>query len=209
MSGERDIVLPDSIGENETQPDQQSDHNLMIRSERMSQMKEILVVVDMQKDFIDGALGTKEAMAIVPAAAQKIRDFEGPVFVTLDTHDDNYPETAEGKKLPVKHCIKGTLGHELNEEIRKALSGKNCTITEKLTFGSVRLPGLIQENGTPDSITLIGLCTDICVISNALILKAFFPETEINVDSTCCAGVTPELHQAALAAMNSCQINIL
>ena len=172
-------------------------------------MKNILVVVDMQKDFIDGALGTTDAQAIVPAAAEKIRNFDGEIFVTLDTHFSDYLTTAEGKKLPVPHCIKGTDGHALDAQIKNALAGKTYTVTEKMTFGSVRLPELIEESGTPAGITLIGLCTDICVISNALILKAYFPEIEISVDSACCAGVTPELHEAALSAMRSCQINIL
>lgn len=174
-------------------------------------MKNVLVVVDMQKDFVDGSLGTKEAQQIVARAAEKIKAHDGPVFVTLDTHFENYAETAEGKKLPVAHCIKGTPGWELNAEIENALAGKDPVVVEKLTFGSVELPRLIKEK-CPDgiaSITLIGLCTDICVISNALILKAHYPECAIAVDSSCCAGVTPQLHESALSTMRSCQIDIL
>ena len=174
-------------------------------------MKNFLVVVDMQKDFIDGALGTKEAVAIVPAAAKKIRDFEGEIFLTLDTHFDNYPDTAEGAKLPVPHCIKGTDGWMLDNKVLEALSGKNYKTVEKTTFGSVELPEKIKAAaGNEDfTIELIGLCTDICVVSNALILKANFPEAAITVSADCCAGVTPEKHMAALETMRSCQIDIL
>ena len=174
-------------------------------------MKKILILIDIQKDFVDGALGTKEALAMIPAAVEKIRSFDGDIFVTFDTHYDDYMQTAEGKKLPVPHCIKGTPGHALNADISAALNGKSYTAVEKNTFGSVELPDLIQKaaNGEAFSIEIIGLCTDICVISNALILKAHFPEVPIAVDAACCAGVTPELHKAALAAMKSCQIDIV
>ena len=174
-------------------------------------MKKILVVVDMQNDFIDGALGTAEAVAIVDAAAEKIKNFNGDVFVTYDTHFDNYMETQEGKKLPVPHCIKGTKGWELNSKIAAALKDKNYTPVEKLTFGSVDLPSLVKETIGDDSaeITLIGLCTDICVVSNALLLKANLLDAEIFVDSACCAGVTPATHNAALDTMRCCQINII
>ncbi len=173
-------------------------------------MKKFLVVVDMQKDFIDGALGTKDAVEIVPAAAEKISSFEGKIFVTLDTHLENYLETAEGTKLPVPHCIKGTDGWKLNSKIEAALSGKDFTTVEKVTFGSVDLPGMIKAAAGNDEFTieLIGLCTDICVVSNALILKANFPETKISVDAGCCAGVTPEKHLAAVETMRSCQIDV-
>ena len=148
---------------------------------------------------------------MIPAAVEKIRSFDGDIFVTFDTHYDDYMQTAEGKKLPVPHCIKGTPGHALNADISAALNGKSYTAVEKNTFGSVELPDLIQKaaNGEAFSIEIIGLCTDICVISNALILKAHFPEVPIAVDAACCAGVTPELHKAALAAMKSCQIDIV
>ncbi len=171
-------------------------------------MKRILVAVDIQNDFVDGALGSAEATAIVPAAAEKIRGFEGDIFVTLDTHFDNYLETSEGRYLPVPHCIKGTEGHRLNSEIAAALENKNAVLVEKYTFGSTKLPELIEKTAKGEElmIELIGLCTDICVVSNALILKAAFPEAEISVDPSCCAGVTPELHEAALKTMASCQI---
>lgn len=174
-------------------------------------MKRFLVAVDLQKDFVDGALGSPEAVAMIPAAAKKIRRFDGEIFVTLDTHFENYMETAEGKKLPVPHCIKGTPGWELDRKIKKALEKKSYVAVEKNTFGSVRLPALIAEAaaGEEFSVVIIGLCTDICVVSNALLIKANFPEAEISVDPACCAGVTPEKHEAALETMRSCQIDIL
>lgn len=174
-------------------------------------MKHILVVVDIQKDFVDGALGTAEAVAMRENAAKKIRDFDGTIFVTYDTHFENYMQTAEGAKLPVPHCIKGTAGWELDQTIAKALEGKNYTKVEKITFGSAELPQLVR-NAVADAdfdITLIGLCTDICVVSNALLLKANFPEKEIYVETDCCAGVTVETHNAALTTMKMCQINVI
>ena len=173
-------------------------------------MKKVLVVVDMQKDFVDGALGTKEAVAIVPAVVEKINGFDGDIFVTYDTHFENYMDTAEGRKLPVPHCIKGTPGWELDGNVMKALAAKKFTPVEKKTFGSVDLPALIKKAVGDDKFTveLIGLCTDICVVSNALIIKANFPESEICVDAACCAGVTPEKHEAALETMRSCQIDV-
>ena len=175
--------------------------------------RKILVAVDLQNDFIDGALGTKEAQAIVPAAAVRIREMReagADVFATLDTHDDNYMQTQEGRKLPVPHCIRNTGGWQLNPMIREALG--EFTAVEKPTFGSTRLPEMIRERVMPEekvTIELLGLCTDICVVSNALLLKAAFPEAEIQVNSACCAGVTPEKHQAALETMASSQIDIL
>ena len=174
-------------------------------------MKHILIVVDIQKDFVDGALGTAEAVAMVGNAAKKIKAFNGDIFVTYDTHFENYLETAEGGKLPVPHCIKGTAGWEIDANIAESLAGKAFTKVEKRTFGSTELPDLIR-NAVGDAdfdITLIGLCTDICVVSNALILKANFPEKDIYVDATCCAGVTCETHNAALTTMKMCQINII
>ena len=174
-------------------------------------MKHFLIVVDIQKDFVDGALGTAEAVAIIEPAVRKIQGFDGPIFVTYDTHFENYMDTSEGKKLPVPHCIKGTSGWELDSRIAAALDGRPYTAVEKLTFGSVDLPKLVAqaaENGDFD-ITLIGLCTDICVVSNALILKAAFPEREVYVDAACCAGVTPQSHEAALTTMKMCQINVI
>lgn len=174
-------------------------------------MKKVLVVVDMQKDFVDGALGSAEAVAIVPNVVKKIKDFDGEVFVTYDTHFENYMETNEGKNLPVPHCIKGTDGWELTDDVKEALTDINYTSVEKLTFGSVDLPKLIADKIKTDdfSIELVGLCTDICVVSNTLILKATYPEKDIIVDAACCAGVTPETHKAALATMKMCQINVI
>ena len=173
-------------------------------------MKKILVVVDMQKDFVDGALGTAEAVAIVPDVVKKMNGHTGDIFVTYDTHFENYLETAEGKKLPIPHCIKGTEGWELDDRVAAALEGRAYHVVEKNTFGSTELPGMIKEacHGESFTIELIGLCTVICVISNALILKANFPETDISVDAYACAGVTPESHKAALTAMQMCQIAI-
>ena len=173
-------------------------------------MKKFLIVVDMQKDFVDGALGTKEAVAIVPYVVKKINEFDGEIIVTYDTHFEDYMETSEGKNLPVPHCIKDTDGWQLDENIAKALEGKEYTTVEKITFGSVDLPDFIEEKteGENFSAELVGLCTDICVVSNALVLKANFPEAEISVDSSCCAGVTPETHEAALTTMKMCQITV-
>lgn len=173
-------------------------------------MKKLLIVVDMQNDFVDGALGSADAIAIVDSVVKKIEDFDGDIIATLDTHFEDYMDSAEGKKLPVPHCIKGTEGHRLNEKVMAALEKKGYTPIEKLTFGSVDLPRLIRESyGEDVSIELCGLCTDICVVSNALILKASFTDAPICVDRTCCAGVTPESHEAALTTMASCQIDII
>lgn len=171
-------------------------------------MEKILIVVDMQKDFVDGSLGTPEAQAIVSNAVKKIENFEGSIYVTYDTHGENYMETPEGKKLPVPHCIEGTDGWELNCEIAKALENREYISVKKPTFGSVDLPQIIAENHNTDAIEieLIGLCTDICVISNALLLKANFPDITISVDKNCCAGVTPEKHKSAIDVLASCQI---
>lgn len=171
-------------------------------------MQDILIVVDMQNDFIDGALGTSEAVAIVPKVAEKIRGFSGRVFFTRDTHEYNYMETQEGRKLPVPHCIRNTKGWEIRSELEELR--KEAAIN-KVTFGSVELGKILRtvnEEDTIKRITLIGLCTDICVISNAMLIKAFLPEAEIIVDASCCAGVTPESHRTALAAMKTCQIQI-
>ena len=172
-------------------------------------MNKVLVVVDMQKDFVDGALGSAEAVAIVSNVVEKIKSFDGYIFVTYDTHSEDYLNTSEGEKLPVPHCIKGTDGWELDSQVETALEGKNFVAVEKPTFGSVNLPQLIRNRaGEEFSLELIGLCTDICVVSNALVLKANFPENEISVIADCCAGVTPESHNAALQTMKSCQINV-
>lgn len=173
-----------------------------------------LIVVDMQKDFIDGALGTKEAQAIVPAACARIRACKEAgytVIATLDTHEENYMDTREGKHLPVPHCIRDTEGWRIRPEILKAM-GEDAILVDKPTFGSVRLPQIIREKTggeAPAEIELLGLCTDICVVSNAMLLKAAFPETDFTVHADCCAGVTPEKHNAALETMRSCQIEII
>ena len=171
-------------------------------------MKKLLIVIDMQTDFISGALGTKEAEAIVPAVVEKITSFDGDVVYTRDTHTEQYLNTAEGKKLPVIHCVKDTQGWQIHPEVLKAGEGKTAAIIDKPTFGSVEL-GDFTAAGQYDSIELVGLCTDICVISNALCLKARLWETPISVWKDCCAGVTPASHENALAAMTMCQIDIL
>lgn len=173
-------------------------------------MKKILIVVDMQKDFVDGALGSQEAVAIVDNVVDKIENFDGDIIVTYDTHGENYMETQEGKNLPVPHCIKGTDGWELDAKVQAALDKRAYKSIEKPTFGSTDLPDYIKANYNPDDIEieLIGLCTDICVVSNALLLKANFPETKVTVDAACCAGVTPDSHSAALTTMKMCQVNI-
>ena len=174
-------------------------------------MGKVLVVVDMQNDFISGSLGTKEAQAIVPAVVAKIKEYQkngDRVVYTYDTHEENYLETQEGRNLPVKHCIKGTNGWQIRKEIAELVSEEPV---DKLTFGSDRLPERLQKLADQEpieSITLVGLCTDICVISNAMVIKAFFPEVPIIVDAKCCAGVTPESHTQALNAMKVCQIQI-
>ncbi|MCQ2383053.1 MAG: cysteine hydrolase [Clostridia bacterium] len=175
-------------------------------------MKKILVVVDMQNDFVDGSLGTKEALAIVPNVAKKIREFDGDeIFVTYDTHFDNYLSTLEGQKLPIVHCIDGSHGHELNPEIKKALAGKDYKDVIKAGFGSFSISKGLKERfpGEEMDVEFVGLCTDVCVVSNALIMRAGFPNARITVDSSCCAGVTPEGHNAALATMQSCQIDVI
>lgn len=174
-------------------------------------MKKVLVVVDMQNDFVDGALGTKEAVGIVENVVNKIKNFDGKILATLDTHGNNYMETSEGKKLPVPHCIRMTNGWLLNEKVMMALSDKDYKTIEKKTFGSTKLVNEIRRiKGNEDvEIEFVGLCTDICVVSNALLLKAYFPEVKMIVDASCCAGVTPEAHNAALATMKSCQIDVI
>jgi nicotinamidase-related amidase len=173
--------------------------------------RRVLIVIDMQNDFIDGSLGTKEAEAIVAKVAEKITGFTGRVYYTMDTHDKDYLASFEGGRLPVEHCIKGTPGHRLNRDIEELCRKDKSVVVEKVTFGSVALPDILkQEYGSSlDGIELVGLCTDICVISNALILKAHFPEARITVDASCCAGVTPESHKNALAAMKMCHIEVI
>lgn len=172
----------------------------------------ILVAVDMQNDFIDGSLGTKEAQKIVPHVVEKIRHFDGKVIATRDTHGDDYLNSAEGIKLPVVHCVKNTCGWQLRGEVEDAVREKNGRIIDKPTFGSVALGEYVsclnKTDGPVEEIILIGLCTDICVISNALLLKAYLPEACVRVDASCCAGVTPESHDRALEAMKMCQIEV-
>lgn len=169
----------------------------------------VLLVIDMQNDFIDGALGTKEAVAIVPNVIKKIKEFDGVVYATRDTHEENYLDTQEGKNLPVKHCVRGSKGWQIQKDIQALLKTEPI---DKPTFGSTKLGELLvkeNEKEKIESITLVGLCTDICVISNAMIAKANLPEVPIYVDAACCAGVTPESHERALAAMGLCQIHVL
>lgn len=173
-------------------------------------MRKILVVVDMQNDFIDGALGTAEAVAIVENVKAKIREYDpADVFVTMDTHAPDYLETQEGRNLPVEHCIKGTKGWQIRSDIASLLP--DWHIYEKPTFGSVALANDIAEIAAAEEIEIevLGLCTDICVVSNALMLKAYMPEVQISVDPSCCAGVTPESHEAALKTMQMCQIRMM
>lgn len=172
-------------------------------------MQDILVVVDMQNDFIDGALGTKEAVAIVPKVEEKIRNFNGTVLFTRDTHENWYLETQEGKKLPVPHCIRDTEGWQIRRELDIL---RKTEPVDKETFGSTDLADDLVAMNIDDeikSITFVGLCTDICVISNALLVKAALPEVPIIVDAACCAGVTPESHENALKAMEMCQVEVV
>lgn len=172
-------------------------------------MRKILLVIDMQNDFIDGALGTQEAKAVVDRVVDEIKKYPaGDIIATRDTHTGDYLDTQEGKKLPVVHCVKGTAGWALEPKIAAALG--EALIIDKPTFGSKelaeRLTRMAQEEEL--DITLVGLCTDICVVSNALLIKAFLPEAPVRVIAACCAGVTPESHQAALETMRMCQIQV-
>ena len=166
----------------------------------------ILIIVDMQNDFIDGALGTPEAVAIVPYVKEMIQGFEGKVFFTRDTHFADYLQTQEGKNLPVPHCVKDTEGWQIRAEL-DAL--RRTEAIDKITFGSRDLIDVIGRESDVESVTLAGLCTDICVISNAMLIKAFFPELPLTVDAKGCAGVTPESHRNALNAMKMCQIQVI
>lgn len=170
-----------------------------------------LIVVDMQNDFITGSLGTKEAERILPRVTRKVQDYEGTVIFTKDTHTEDYLNTQEGRNLPVKHCVIHEDGWQLPESLEKLAEEKNAKVYCKPAFGSVELAaGLQRENetGCVEEIELCGLCTDICVISNALVLKAFLPEVPVCVDASCCAGVTPQSHKNALEAMKMCQIAV-
>ncbi len=164
-----------------------------------------LIVVDMQVDFVSGSLGTSEAQAIVGRVREKIEGFSGRILFTRDTHGADYMSTREGRNLPVEHCIEGTEGWQIVPELR----GLAQEIIDKPTFGSVKLMEQIaaeHEREPVESVELIGLCTDICVISNAMLIKARLPEIDVMVDAACCAGVTPESHENALNAMKMCQI---
>lgn len=178
-------------------------------------MKEILIVVDMQNDFITGSLGSADALAIVPAVVQEIKSGRyAKIIATADTHHADYLSTLEGRKLPVPHCLEFSQGWMLHEEIEKALNGKEATICRKPTFGDIRLcedlRALVRQNPAEDySFTLVGVCTDICVVSNAVMLRAYLPDNEIRVLSGACAGTTPQAHAAALQTMQSCQIDVV
>ena len=165
-----------------------------------------LIVVDMQNDFIDGALGTPEAVAILPHVKAKIENFNGQIIFTRDTHETNYLTTQEGRNLPVEHCIKGTHGWQIHPELELL---RKTEAIDKPTFGSTALVHLLQRAQDLESVELIGLCTDICVISNAMLIKAAFPEVPVTVDAKCCAGVTPQSHKNALDAMKMCQIKVI
>lgn len=170
-----------------------------------------LIVVDMQKDFVTGVLGTAEARQIVPAVADRVRNFEGRVIFTRDTHQSDYMETQEGKYLPVPHCIQGSEGWRLVDELEEIRAERDLPVYDKVTFGCPELArDLVRAHGQEpvESIELIGVCTDICVVSNALTIKAHLPEVPMYVDPACCAGVTPQAHEAALATMRSCQIQM-
>ncbi len=171
-------------------------------------MKKALVIVDVQNDFVTGSLGTKEAKEMLPHLVRKlekvVEEKSADLYFTVDTHKENYLETQEGKFLPVEHCIKNTDGWKIVPELGKFVE-KAKDVVEKKTFGATRLPALLKPY---DEIEFVGLCTDICVVSNALLLKAFYPETLISVDAKCCAGVTPESHLAALTTLKSCQCKI-
>ena len=173
---------------------------------RGEKMSKVLIVVDMQNDFIDGALGTKEAVAIVPYVKEVIENFEGKVFFTRDTHFDGYLETQEGKNLPVPHCIKDTEGWQIRAEL-EAL--RTTEAIDKLTFGSKDLVDVLAKEENIEEITFVGLCTDICVISNVMVVKAFYPEIPLVVDAKGCAGVTVQSHLNALEAMKMCQVKVI
>ena len=172
-----------------------------------------LIVVDMQNDFIDGALGSDDAKAIVPNVVKKIKSFKDYItFFTADTHDGNYLNTQEGRNLPIEHCINGTHGWEISKEIQAAFSKEHAILPfEKSAFGSIELAEFLwkcNKESPIEEIVVVGLCTDICVVSNALLIKSFLPETKISVDASCCAGITKQSHDAALLTMKMCQINI-
>ena len=168
-------------------------------------MKKVLIVIDMQKDFVDGSLANPDAQAIVPAIASYVKAYDGDIIATRDTHPENYMQTAEGKKLPVPHCIENTDGWQIVDEISAALQEKRATILNKPTFGYLGW-GMLGEY---DEAELVGTCTDICVVSNALVLKAMFPDLTVKVNAPLCAGTSKANHEAALAVMGCCQVEIV
>ena len=165
-----------------------------------------LIVVDMQNDFITGALGSPEAEAILPYVRDKVAGFEGRVLFTRDTHLENYPHTQEGRKLPVAHCIKGSDGWQIHPEL-EAL--RRTEPIDKVTFGASELVERLRADEEHESVEFVGLCTDICVISNVMLTKAFFPEVPLTVDAKGCAGVTSASHATALEAMRAVQVDII
>lgn len=170
-------------------------------------MRKVIVVIDMQNDFIDGALGSKEAQVMLPHLVAKLeREKDALLIFTQDTHSKNYMETQEGRNLPVPHCIKPEKGWEIAPSLQPFVK-MAAAVIEKPAFGSLELPKAVAKL-QPDEVELVGLCTDICVISNAMILKAAFPELPVAVDASCCAGVTPASHDNALQAMKMCQVDV-
>lgn len=169
--------------------------------------KKILIVIDMQYDFIYGSLKTKEAPKIIKHVVKKIKEYDKKnIYLTQDTHSKNYLKTQEGKNLPVKHCIKNTKGWEIIKEVKELIDKKN--IYEKNVFGSKRLAEDLSKKKNIKEIEIIGLCTDICVVVNAMLIKTYMPEIKILVDSKCCAGVTKKSHKEALETMKMCQIEV-
>lgn len=175
-------------------------------------MNKVLVVVDMQNDFITGSLGNKQAEAVVKNVYEKIKSFDGKVVFTRDTHYEDYPESREGKALPVLHCVEGSFGWEIEESLKKLQEQMECPVFDKITFGSKRLGDFltyIDRLQKVDEVHIVGLCTDICVISNAFLAQAYLSEATIVVDASCCAGVSEQSHKTALEAMKNCQIKVI
>lgn len=186
-----------------------TDHPTLL--ERLVQNMNYLILVDVQNDFVDGALGTAEAQEMLPRLVEKVRQFDGTLLVTKDTHGADYMDTQEGRNLPVPHCIKGTEGWQLAPSLLALPAVREAKVYEKPCFGSTALAAdlaALNAKGGVDSVELVGLCTDICVVSNALLLKAAMPEVPVSVDAACCAGVTPEKHEAALNVLESCQVAV-
>lgn len=174
-------------------------------------MSKYLVVVDMQNDFIDGSLGSEAAQAVLPRVIDKIKNFPGTVVYTRDTHDEDYLETLEGKNLPVVHCVRDTEGWEFQKDIKEMQTASRSLVFDKETFGSIQMAGCLQgiDRMAPiEEVIVIGLCTDICVMANAALIRTAMPNTPIRVDASCCAGTTPEAHECALKAMKALQIEV-